>query len=77
MQEKKNENWFGLIVGEEASDAFLHGYEVTLEGEVVVPELHPKPSIQNIRFSTKPRARRAVARGAEFNHHNLWRERTQ
>ena len=42
MQEKKDTNWFGLIVGEEASDAFLHGYEVTMDGDVVVPELRPK-----------------------------------
>jgi hypothetical protein len=42
MQEKKDTTWFGLIVGEEVADAFLHGYEVTMDGDVVVPELRPK-----------------------------------
>ncbi len=39
MQENKNTNFFGLIVEEDISSVFLHGYEVTLDGTVVVPQL--------------------------------------
>ncbi len=39
MQENKNTNFFGLIVEEDISSVFSHGYEVTLDGTVVVPQL--------------------------------------
>ena len=43
MKENRGDNYFGLIVEAGASVAFLHGYEVTMDGSVVVPELCPKP----------------------------------
>jgi len=42
--ENKSDNYFGLIVEADASVAYLHGYEVTTDGSVVVPELCPNRS---------------------------------
>ena len=33
---------FGLIGGADAAAAFLHGFEITMDGCVVIPELRPK-----------------------------------
>ena len=35
----------GLIGGTDAFAAVLHGFEVTVDGYVVIPELCPKPII--------------------------------
>jgi len=35
-------NYFGLIDNTEADQVELHGYEVTLSGGLVLPELRPK-----------------------------------
>jgi hypothetical protein len=36
-------NYFGLIDNTEATQVELHGYEVTMSGKLVLPELHPQP----------------------------------
>ena len=36
-------SFFGLISNTEADRSELHGYEVTLSGRLVMPELHPQP----------------------------------
>lgn len=40
MQENQTTTFFGLIVDEDSSSVFLHGYEITLDGAVVVPQLN-------------------------------------
>lgn len=36
-------NLFGLIGDSKSNEAELHGYEVTLSGKLVLPELAPQP----------------------------------
>ena len=49
METMDRQNYFGLIVAGEPCCCELHGYEVTLDGRVVVPQM-PRP-----RDETAPR----------------------
>ncbi len=40
-QSDKVNSYFGLIGGSESNKAELHGYEVTMSGRLVLPELRP------------------------------------
>jgi hypothetical protein len=44
VQEPRNANCFGLIAEADFPFVFLHGYDITLDGAVVVPQLQPAPS---------------------------------
>jgi hypothetical protein len=41
--EGRQPDFFGLIAGGDTTATFLHGFEITLDGYVVIPELRPKP----------------------------------
>ena len=41
--EGRQPNSFGLIDGGDTTATFLHGFEITLDGCVVIPEFRPKP----------------------------------
>lgn len=43
---KTRENYFGLIRDENDEQIELYGYEITLEGRVVVPKLNTAVSLQ-------------------------------
>jgi hypothetical protein len=43
LQSNEDNNLFGLIGSSESNQAELHGYEVTMSGRVVLPELTPLP----------------------------------
>jgi len=62
MKENRSDNYFGLIAEAGASVAYLHGYEVTMDGSVVVPELCPNPSNRraNRRAAATPERGNAV-----------------
>lgn len=38
-QTEKRENYFGLIAGSDTHGGELHGFEITMSGSVVLPEL--------------------------------------
>ena len=41
-QTDRNSNVFGLIGNSESNNAERHGYEITMSGKVVLPELMPR-----------------------------------
>ena len=49
-------NYFGLLAAS-TDDRELHGFEITLEGQIVIPELHPFPTTGTLAEETHDVAR--------------------
>lgn len=49
-QSNPTESYFGLINNQEGNRAELHGYEITLSGKLVLPELIARPEAEEPRL---------------------------
>jgi len=50
-QSDRGDNFFGLIHSSETNRPELHGYEVTMSGNLVLPELKPQLEREEQEFS--------------------------
>ncbi len=51
-QSETGSNYFGLIGSTEVTRPELHGYEVTMSGRLVLPELNPQSEQEEQKAST-------------------------